>query len=546
MISLSTNNPRKQSLQRRLFLTMFVLSALLLLLFFVGLFLVLGYTDSKHDMAEKLDFQLEIFARETSSYYRELATTGILLSEESSGIIKDYLAQNDLNFQALNDSEEHIAGMQKALFDPLRHKLLESNCTGAFIMLQATVNSKVENAETSRTGLYLQRSTLDASDNSVLLYRGLPSVGKEEGFMPHRKWRLEFDTDLFPNYTYLLRHATAPLTSNFCTTAIFTLPGTSERVMLLVLPLLGDRGQVYGLCGLEVSQSYFKQNFAQPSTLNRATFCLSKGGQGLLRADECFSAGIANGYYSAPAGIFSAKSFGHGLDLYQNEMSLSYVGVAKESTVYPKNVDFTLRVLMPKQDYDYFALQNLLRIVFLIALFAFLAAGLCIYFSFYYLIPLKKSIREIHQKTYMESNSKIAEIDDLFIFLEEESLANEDLLDDMEEEKRRVEQTLQKMQEDYDKITQKIDRLAYSRKNEVDPDDYENFKIGFKLLTKREKEILHLYMAGKGVKEIMAETNLKESTVRFHNRNIYSKLGVHSLKQLLLYLAILEEEKDSP
>lgn len=546
MISLSTNNTRKQSLQRRLFFTMFLLSALLLLLFLVGLFLVLGYTDSKHDMAEKLDFQLEIFSRETSSYYRDLATTGILLSEESSDIIQNYLIKNDLDFQDLNDSEEHIAGMQKALFDPLRHKLLESNCTGAFVMLQATVNSKAENADVSRTGLYLQRSTLDALDNSVLLYRGLSGVGKEKGYMPHRKWRLEFDTDLFPNYAYLLRHARAPLTSNFCATDIFTLPGTSERVMLMVVPLLGDKGQVYGLCGLEISQSYFKQNFAQPSTLNRATFCLSKGGQELLRAEKCFSAGISNGYYSAPVGIFSTKSFGHGLDLYQNDMSLAYVGVAKESTVNPDNVDFTLRVLLPKQDYDYFALQNLLRVIFLSALFIFLAAGLCIYFSSYYLIPLKKSIREIHQKTYMEANSKIAEIDDLFIFLEEESLANEDLLEDMEEEKIRAEKDLKKMQEEYDKITQKIDRLAYSRKNEIDPDDYENFKIGFKLLTKREKEILHLYMAGKGVKDIMTETGLKESTVRFHNRNIYSKLGVHSLKQLLLYLAIMEEgEKDS-
>lgn len=143
----------------------------------------------------------------------------------------------------------------------------------------------------------------------------------------------------------------------------------------------------------------------------------------------------------------------------------------------------------------------------------------------------------------MASDSSITEIDDLFVFLDEENRANEALLENMEQEKQRAEKALHEMQEEYDKITQKIEHLSYSRKNEIDPDDYENFKIGFKLLTKREKEILQLYMDGKGVKEIMKEADLKESTVRFHNRNIYSKLGVHSQKQLLRCIAILEQEE---
>ena len=77
----------------------------------------------------------------------------------------------------------------------------------------------------------------------------------------------------------------------------------------------------------------------------------------------------------------------------------------------------------------------------------------------------------------------------------------------------------------------------------VDPYDYEDFKNGLKFLTEREKEILDLYIAGKTVKEIVALTGLKESTIRFHNRNIYTKLNVHSLKQLLRYAAIMKQEE---
>ena len=34
-------------------------------------------------------------------------------------------------------------------------------------------------------------------------------------------------------------------------------------------------------------------------------------------------------------------------------------------------------------------------------------------------------------------------------------------------------------------------------------------------------------------KEIMASMNIKESTVKYHSRNLYSKLGVSSRKELL-------------
>lgn len=543
MVNLSSLNLRRHSLQRRLFLTMLVLSVLLLGLFFIGLHLILGYTDTKQHVAKDLDFQLDIFARETTTYYKDLATMGILLSRESGDIVENYLAENHLAFDDLNDAQNHLVGIQKKLFDPLRHKLFEANCTGAFVMLQATVDTKSNHADTSRTGLYLQRGTLDASDDNVLLYRGFSSIGRNKGYMPHRKWRLEFDTDLFPNYTDLLQHATAPLTTNFCTTEIFPLPGTSEKIMLMVVPLLGSHGEIYGICGLEVNQSYFKQTFAQPSPLDRATFCLSKGKRELTNAEDCFSTGITDGYYSAPLGTFTVQPFGHGLSLYENTASEAYIGAAREVTIFPKNADFTLNVLVPKQDYDYLAIQNMFRMISLLALFLLLSAALCIYFSATYLIPLKKSLREIQQNTYMATDASIEEIDDLFVFLDAENRANEELLKNMEQEKKLAEKALQEMQEKCDIITQKIDRLAYSRKNEIDPDDYENFKIGFKLLTKREKEILELYIAGKSVREIMEEADIKESTVRFHNRNIYSKLGVHSQKQLLRCLAIMEQEE---
>ena len=155
---------------------------------------------------------------------------------------------------------------------------------------------------------------------------------------------------------------------------------------------------------------------------------------------------------------------------------------------------------------------------------------------------LAKVTRDRLMKEY-DRNSGISEIDDLFAFLAEQDRINEAAFDTMRKEKADMQTSLDQIRNAHDETMQQVERLAYSRKNEVDPYDYEDFKNGLKFLTEREKEILDLYIAGKTVKEIVALTGLKESTIRFHNRNIYTKLNVHSLKQLLRYAANMKQEE---
>lgn len=52
-------------------------------------------------------------------------------------------------------------------------------------------------------------------------------------------------------------------------------------------------------------------------------------------------------------------------------------------------------------------------------------------------------------------------------------------------------------------------------------------------LTPTEALIYNHYLSGKNTKEIINLLNIKESTLKYHNRNIYSKLGVSTRRQLL-------------
>lgn len=539
------NKSGKPTLRRKLFGYMCILALLLCALLVAGLFLIGNFTGTKRRVAETLRFQAELFERQIDTYYEGLAVMSVQLSDETTKILESYLAENGISVGDLNGSEKRIDDLQKMLIDTVRHKLFEADCTGAFVMLEAQVNADVENADTSRTGIYLQRNSLEASDNRVLLYRGLAKTGKDHGCMPHRKWRLEFDTDLFPNYGELKSEASFPLNQSYRITDVVLLPGTDQHVMLMTVPLLSRDGEFYGLCGFELNEGYFKQIFAQPSELDRAVFCISKDCDGMILSESTtLCAGVLDKYYLEPHDEFISKPFGSGLTEYSGENE-AYVGITEEIRLCPSSCTSAISVLIPKSDYEQMASVDVLRIVLLAITFTVSLVALSMFFARRYLKPIKSALDNIRRKEYSYDTAYSAEINDLFKFLAEQDRMNEEEMSRLRREKSDAESAADELQTRFDETVKQNERLAYSRKDEIDPFDYENFKMGLSTLTGKEKEILKLYIEGKSVKDIITALDLKESTVRFHNKNIYSKLGVHSLKQLLRYAAVHEHGSES-
>lgn len=62
---------------------------------------------------------------------------------------------------------------------------------------------------------------------------------------------------------------------------------------------------------------------------------------------------------------------------------------------------------------------------------------------------------------------------------------------------------------------------------------YAFFSSQLPFLTPTERIIYERYLSGISTKEIMSELNIKENTLKYHNKNIYGKLGVSSRKQLM-------------
>ncbi len=73
-------------------------------------------------------------------------------------------------------------------------------------------------------------------------------------------------------------------------------------------------------------------------------------------------------------------------------------------------------------------------------------------------------------------------------------------------------------------------------------EQYAHFAAQRANLTPTERAIYHFYLAGKTTKEVMVELNIKENTLKYHNKNIYSKLGVSSRKELVAIASMLKSD----
>ena len=85
--------------------------------------------------------------------------------------------------------------------------------------------------------------------------------------------------------------------------------------------------------------------------------------------------------------------------------------------------------------------------------------------------------------------------------------------------------------------------LELNQKEElVLTEQQEHFLTNIHRLTPTENTIYGYYVEGKTTKEIIKELNITENTLKYHNKNIYSKLGVSSRKNLVEIVLELKKQ----
>ena len=528
---------KTESISMRRRLALYMISAFIMLMSIILLLLnVFGITNhSERQIMEALDLQLSIYADDVKQDYDQIAAYAISFSEQLETDIQDYLSENGLSFHELDNNVEAVTELQCDLYNTVYLYMQLAPSSGAFYILDTSVNTKTETP--LYNGIYLKYINLNSENtvnNDFSLYRGSFVTGDTNDITFHSGWRNEMETDFFETwdstFTEGVYYALSPTVS---------VPETWENARYVYVPIHDLKGEIIGVCGFEVNDLFFQ--LANKPTDNPLGHLI----YGLLDCRET----TYNGQFSSGRFNFSNNSASSFHITKQKDAFVFHFDndtcIGKSKDVQLGNHTFQAAIMMTKAQYDEFIHQGRLKLSALLVITIIFSFVCCIFISNQYVAPILKKIEQVKANEDSGDPSRIREIDDLFAFLAEKDSIYEEQLSAMEKAKLNAEKEAERATaaynqalKEYQLAQSEIEHLAEEKKNEIVLEDYEFFICNLKTLTPAEYRIYQLYLDGKSAKEILEITGIKENTLKYHNKNIYSKLGVTSRKQLLRFATL--------
>lgn len=530
------------SMRRRfvicLLTTLFLAITLMYLL--LNIFGVVSPTDNAIDRA--LTQQLAYTLRDMNDSTDALAAYAVAFSKE----ITQELRKSGYTFDELRNNKEALTAIQEEAYDSVYANMRLAECSGAFYFLNTTVNDSLE--DTYYSGVYLKFAALSASvtvRSEVVMFRGNSQVARHNDINLHSTWEYEMKSGTFPQVEELLSSDSDNPAKNYVLTSVYKLPQAWEHVRFLCVPISDGNGNVIGVCGFEISDLYFQQyQYTENSEYKKTLCALLTEHDGVITGQisgnrESYMPHLHKELTVRESGRFSVISDGE----------QAFIG--KTARISIGNEEHTVAVVIPQETFDRYVAEGRLKVIGLLGLIAVLAVIVSIWLSKKYVTPFVRAMEQIKQKQTAEAQKiRIPEIDDLFDFL-----ARQDRERDAEVSHHR--QRSETLQSEVDRLSTEKSvlqlqvaqvltdntRLAYLRKDEVDPDSYQRFLDCLLTLSKREKEVFDLYVAGKSAREIIEVLGITDNGLKYHNKNIYSKLGVSSRKELLRYVTIMKQEE---
>lgn len=530
---------RSEALSMRRRFAFYVFSVICLFLaviiILLNLFGILNPTNRQ--IMSDLDARLTACSERIERDIDELAACAISFSGQLEQSVREYLTENNISFDKLKNNPGAIDSLQNRLYDSVYLNMQVAPASGAFCILDTTANSSSE-AELY-SGIYLKYINLcseNTVNNAFSIYRGSFSTGKSKGINFHSGWKNESSTDFFENCNDIFSDGT-----HFVLSSVVEIPDTWERARYIYVPVRDYNKNIIGVCGFEINDLLFQLS--------------NKTVNGRWGDEACGLIDENNGVYSGQFSSGRYNSMDKGLSIKDRKGSQLFdfgsekcVGLTKGIKL--GNSDFSIAVMLPQSKYEGFVRKGQINIMLIFLIAAILAAVCCVFMSKKYVSPILKKIEQVKAKEDYGEQLRIREIDDLFAFLEEKDNYYEQRLDSLENAKRFAEEEARKAKEEYEKAAEKyelakseIDRLAEKNKEEIVPEEYNFFVENLGMLTPTEHRVYELYLSGKTAKQIAETLHITENTIKYHNKNIYSKLGISSRKQLLRFAA-LKQHRD--
>ncbi|MGE5604248.1 MAG: helix-turn-helix domain-containing protein [Bacteroidota bacterium] len=511
------------SLQRRSF-TFFILflfavmSGLLLILFSTGAFSV-GLKECHVFLKNELGH----IAGDVSREFGTLSIEGVSLAKRLAEQIEKRLKANGLTPSELKNNPRLLEQILSESVEQLIIALEKNKSSGAFLVLNATINPRLKNAEHSRAGLFLKNmepNVINLSTPTIRFLRGPASIARQKHLYLLPQWQMEFTVetgDFFFTTMNAAAGSNLPLSRLYYWNPSCALAGDYEKAMLLCVPLISSDGVIIGVCGFEVSAMLFKlKNIPDNSTYTRAFTMLTPIQRNTLDASKAMYAGNYSAIPLQIGGTLSIKALGNGISSYITPDGSAYSGLHQKINLYPKNAAFSgnewaLAVLIPEQDLMANIMRQNRRILVLLFILLIFSVGAAVLFSRKNIEPVVGALEMVKTNQISKyEKTNIHEIDDLFAFL-----ASRD---------------------------EPGDTSAPSEDTTKASALYNAFVKNIKTLSPAERSVFNLYMEGYTAQEITKILCLSINTIKTHNKRIYTKLNVSSRKELLVYVKMMKEK----
>ena len=299
---------RPLSIRGRLQLSLLALSAALVFCTFFLLSALNLLPTGKNDFDQHIISELDAYEQNLHRYFSNTAGMGINMSRILSRELSEELDRHNASIAQASDDPKLLLALEERAYSILQGTLLSADCSGAFVMLDATVNSALPTAHLSRAGVYLKLANINkfnAIDPELLFVRGMHEVGTNHRHIFHNKWELEFSISRWDIYEELKRNAQPDLNKCYMITPRVSLQGTWETMMLFCVPILDSKGNFLGICGLEINSLFYKLALSSHAFIQQLTGLIACREGDVLRPDLGLESGTLYGYF---AGLGDRKS----------------------------------------------------------------------------------------------------------------------------------------------------------------------------------------------------------------------------------------------
>lgn len=574
---------QNRSLLGRFLLYLFSLVSVIIstLLLILGAFGVVRPLD--YDFEKYLDYELNVRTNSLSRQMNTLGAHGMDLSEQLASDIETTLQEQgaDLNIEKLNNNPQLLYAIQAKAYSTLTGKMQNSFCSGALYLINASVNTGL--MEQHLNGLYLKFANVYSENtilNEICMFRGSSDLAREHKINLYSTWQPELSTSAYPQaYELLAASPGSARQAHYLLTDVASLQESWEQARLYLLPIYSSNGQLLGVCGFELSNLLLQLNTRQSSYQDYplVSAILEKD----KHSDDKFIATLSNPSL-VQSDSFQVISDGR-YDVFISG-SNSFVGKLTEFTVGDSK--HYLAVMITTSNYNellrrsHLWLAGILLAVLLISLLS------SYFLSKKYVAPILKDLqqlqnnptqpppfnleetkqfysilqdqaqqheesllllnqqRQLAQKKYAAAAANLARVQQKQASIEQQYQQLSKQLESLLAEKSRAEAEKAQAQQQFSFAKEKLEQIVEQKLSTIDAEGYQLFLDNIATLTKKEREIFDLYTQGLSSKEIIARQQISENTLKYHNKNIYSKLGVKSRKELLQYITLRENSQE--